>query len=70
MTRNIGTVDRLLRIAAGLGLLSLLYWLEGDVRWVGLVGVVPLVTAAVSWCPAYRLLGIRTCALGSPAQGT
>lgn len=60
MTRNMGTLDRGLRVAAGLALVALAA--TGTVGVWGWIGVVPLVTAAIGWCPAYTLLGIRTCA--------
>ncbi len=60
MTRNMGTLDRGLRVAAGLALVALAA--TGTVGTWGWIGVVPLVTAAIGWCPAYTLLGIRTCA--------
>ncbi|HEX2942816.1 MAG TPA: DUF2892 domain-containing protein, partial [Rhodopila sp.] len=67
MTANIGTTDRAIRIVAGLVLLSLLFLLTGPVRWVGLIGIIPLVTAMVRICPLYSLLGIRTCPLSTSA---
>jgi hypothetical protein len=63
MTKNVGTTDRMIRIILGLVLLSLLVLAEGAARWLGLVGIVLLLTAAFSSCPAYSLLGIRTCPL-------
>ncbi len=60
MTHNIGTVDRTIRIAAGLALLSLIFILEGNARWFGLIGLLPLTTAFVRWCPAYTLFGISS----------
>jgi hypothetical protein len=62
MNRNVGTIDRTMRIIAGLALLSLIYFLPGPERWIGLVGVVLILTALAGWCPAYFLFGIRTCA--------
>lgn len=62
MKRNMGTVDRAIRALLGLGLLSLLVFLEGNARWLGLIGLVPLATAALGWCPAYLPFGISTCA--------
>jgi hypothetical protein len=59
MKRNVGSVDRALRVVAGLALLSLTVF-GPQTPW-GLVGLVPLATALVGWCPAYTLLGIRTC---------
>ena len=67
MTKNIGAIDRGLRILVGLGLLSLWFVLKGSAHWYGLIGVVPLATALLSWCPAYTLLGIKTCP--TPQQG-
>jgi hypothetical protein len=55
-----GTLDRGLRVAAGLALVALAA--TGTVGVWGWIGVVPLATAAIGWCPAYTLLGIRTCA--------
>jgi hypothetical protein len=65
MTRNVGGIDRALRIVIGLGLLSLTVLLEGNLRWVGLIGLVPLATALVGNCPAYSILGISTCAVSA-----
>ncbi len=61
MTANVGNVDRIIRIVAGLAILSLLFFVEGNARWLGLIGVVPLVTGLVRWCPAYSVLGTNTC---------
>ena len=61
MKANVGTLDRLVRVVLGVGLLSLLFVLEGSARWVGLIGVVPLGTALIGYCPLYSMLGIRTC---------
>lgn len=61
MTANVGTIDRVLRVLVGLGLLSLLVLLDGNARWLGLVGLVPLLTAGLRFCPLYTLLGVRTC---------
>lgn len=61
MQKNVGSIDRALRMAAGLGLLSLVFLLEGGARWFGLIGLVPLATALLGNCPGYTLLGISTC---------
>ena len=69
MTPNVGTVDRIVRIVIGLALLSLLVVLDGGARWLGLIGIVPIATALFRWCPAYTLLGLRTCPLaGAPGR--
>ncbi len=59
MTRNEGTIDRATRVLLGLVLLALVF--VGPKTWVGLVGIVPLVTGLVGFCPLYRLIGVRTC---------
>ena len=64
MEANVGGVDRGVRIVAGLVLLSLVFVLEGNARWWGLIGVVPLATGLLRWCPAYLPFGIRTCSKG------
>lgn len=61
MTRNEGQTDRVLRIVAGLILLGLAIAGTGT-PWTW-IGVVPLLTGLVGWCPAYSLLGINTCKL-------
>lgn len=65
MKRNIGGVDKAVRIAAGLALLSLIFIVEGNARWFGLIGLLPLVTAFVGWCPAYSIIGVSTCSTSS-----
>ena len=60
MNPNIGSVDRTLRIVVGLGLHSMIFLVSGSARWFGLIGLVPLVTASVSFCPLYTMLGIST----------
>ena len=62
MTSNVGTADRIVRIVIGLALLSLVVFLEGGMRWLGLIGLVPIATALIGWCPAYAPFGISTCA--------
>ena len=58
MTANVGTIDRTLRIVLGLALISIVFW-GPQTPW-GYVGLIPLVTAFVSFCPIYRLLGLCT----------
>jgi len=61
MKTNVGGFDRTLRIVVGLGLLSLILVLEGNARWWGLIGLVPLGTGLTGWCPLYLPFGISTC---------
>ena len=64
MARNVGGIDRVLRIVVGLALIGLT--LAGVIGWWGWIGVVPLGTALVGFCPLYPLLGINTCPAGRP----
>ena len=59
MKANEGTVDRGVRVAAGLALLALAA--TGTVGVWGWIGVVPLLTGALGFCPLYAVLGITTC---------
>lgn len=61
MKHNVGDFDRIARIVVGLGLLSLLLFVGSGWKWLGLIGLAPLVTALVGWCPAYSALGVETC---------
>jgi hypothetical protein len=62
MKTNVGSIDRIARVIAGLVLIALAA--TGTVGAWGYVGVVPLVTGLFSICPAYSLLGISTCPSG------
>jgi hypothetical protein len=59
MKTNIGNIERGIRIAAGLILIALAA--TNTVGWWGWLGVVPLATGLVGWCPPYAMLGINTC---------
>ncbi len=61
MNRNEGNIDRALRAIAGLGLIGLT--LAGSIGPWGWIGIVPLATAAIGWCPLYAALGINSCGL-------
>jgi hypothetical protein len=63
MKANVGGIDRILRIALGIVILSLVFILEGNARYWGLVGLLPLVTGLFRFCPAYSIFGISTCPL-------
>lgn len=56
---NEGTIDRALRIIVGLALITIVF-VGPQTPW-GWIGLVPLATGLIGWCPAYTLLGIRTC---------
>ena len=59
--RNEGSADRILRVAVGLAVLSLAF-VGPKTPWAWL-GLVPVLTGLVGWCPLYTLLGINTCGL-------
>jgi hypothetical protein len=59
MTRNIGNLDRALRAIVGLAALSLVF--VGPQSLWGLLGLIPLATAIIGWCPPYAILGVSTC---------
>jgi hypothetical protein len=61
MAANVGGIDRVLRIVVGLVVLSLFFVLEGNARYLGLIGLVMLATGIFRFCPAYTLLGVNTC---------
>lgn len=60
MDKNVGSIDKTLRIIAGIVLLALVF-VGPQTPW-GWIGVVPLLTALIGWCPAYKLLGLSSCA--------
>lgn len=64
MTRNIGSLDRMLRIVVGLGAISLVF-IGPQTPW-GWLGLIPLATAALGWCPPYALFGFSTCSVKMP----
>ena len=61
MSRNEGTVDRVLRVVVGLVLLSLVF-VGPKTAW-GWIGIVPILTGLIGYCPAYRLIGLNTCSV-------
>ncbi len=63
MKANEGIADRVIRIAAGFLILSLFFLVEGNARWLALIGFVPLLTGLLGYCPVYTLFGISTCPL-------
>jgi hypothetical protein len=64
LKKNVGTVDRALRILLGLGLLAGFFLNSGGAySWLYLIGIIPLVTGLISSCPLYSIFGMSTCPL-------
>jgi hypothetical protein len=61
MKANVGGIDRGLRVLAGIGLLAFFALGESGARYIGLVGIVPLLTGLFRFCPLYGILGVNTC---------
>ncbi len=59
MKKNVGSIERLIRTVAGLGILSLAF-VGPQTAW-GYLGIIPLITGLTGFCPPYALLGIKTC---------
>jgi len=64
--KNVGTIDRVVRVILGIALLAMVF-VGPQTPW-GWIGLVPLITALIGFCPAYKLVGLSTCPLtGSKA---
>lgn len=62
MASNVGGIDRILRLVIGIGLVAAAA--TGSVGAWGYIGVVPLLTGLIGWCPAYLPFGFKTCKTG------
>ena len=61
MKRNVGATDQITRVVIGVVLLAAVFYVEGPLRWLGLIGVLPLLTGVFGYCPAYRVFDFSTC---------
>jgi hypothetical protein len=68
MKLNVGSIDRGLRIVVGLVLIGLT--VAGQIGVWGWIGVVPLLTGAISFCPLYAVLGLSTCPVHHDKQAS
>lgn len=59
MNKNVHPVERVARVSVGLGLISLAF--VGPAHKLFLIGIVPVLTGLLGWCPPYALFGISTC---------
>jgi hypothetical protein len=60
-TKNVGGIDRILRIVIGAALIAGMFLFPSVLNPWGIIGVVPLATGLLRWCPVYLPLGIKTC---------
>ena len=56
--KNVGSADRVIRLILGLVIIGIGYYYQS---WWGAIGIVPIFTALIGWCPAYLPFGINTC---------
>ncbi len=61
MTQNVGGIDRILRILVGLAAIAFAVISSHELAVWGWIGVVPLATGLIGWCPAYLPFGLKTC---------
>jgi hypothetical protein len=61
MKSNVGTIDKVVRLVIGVALLAVLVFADGWGRYLGLIGIIPIVTALVGYCPLYSVCGASTC---------
>jgi len=59
VNKNIGSIERVIRILAGLAIISMAF-IGPHSPW-GYLGIIPLATGLIGWCPPYALFGISTC---------
>ena len=60
MKQNVGKADKMIRIILGLVIIIAGFAIP-QVGWFGLIGIIPLFTGLVNWCPLYSIFGIKTC---------
>jgi hypothetical protein len=58
MKCNVGKTDRIIRVIVGVGIIAIGVYLKS---WWGAIGVIPIITATIGWCPAYLPFGISSC---------
>ena len=68
MKVNVGPADKIFRIILGIGLFSLFFFLEGNLRYIAVLGFIPLFVAFTKSCSLYSLLGVNTCGTKSTKE--
>ena len=64
MKINVGRPDKVIRLILGAGIISAGFYFQS---WWGAIGIIPIVTALINWCPLYAPFGISTCSLKNTA---
>ncbi len=59
MKKNIGSAERVIRVIVGLAIISLAFW--GPMSPWAYLGVIPIITGLIGWCPPYAIFGFSTC---------
>ena len=67
LKQNVGSADKMVRIVVGVAALGFAAFGSGPARWFGLIGIVPLLTAAMGSCPLYTVLGFSSCPVKRPS---
>lgn len=65
MIQNVGNAERVVRVLAGLAVCAAGVYYQS---WLGLIGLVPIATGALGYCPPYQVLGINTCSMKPEAK--
>lgn len=65
MNKNVGKTDKVIRYILGAAIIIAGIYFKS---WWGVIGIIPIVTAAISWCPLYSPLGIKTCASNNASK--
>lgn len=59
MIKNMGSIDKVIRVILGLGLISLFFLIEGPHKWWSVAGVVLILTVVLDFCPIYKIIGFK-----------
>ncbi|QMV44581.1 YgaP family membrane protein [Cohnella cholangitidis] len=59
--KNVGSMDMVLRMLLGMALISLLFIVDGNMKFIGVLGIPVMLTGLMRFCLMYRMLGINTC---------
>ena len=60
MEKNVGSLDKNIRFVLAIIIIGLGFYYKS---WFGVIGIIPLITGLINWCPIYSLFGIKTCKL-------